>query len=118
MMQILKRAKFIFEPHERVGRKRPQRLDRDARSALAIERLVDNAHPALTQASNDVETLRSGNCGHQTPVSKIAVSPTRVNGGERSRAQPSPPSAPDFAPSATRTMRRRLGPSRALRRRR
>ena len=42
---VLQLAKLVLEAQHRVGAPRLQRLQRDHRVALAIERLVDHAHP-------------------------------------------------------------------------
>ncbi len=60
VMEPFDRPKLPLESREPVGREIAQRLERDPRVALAIDRLVDDPHPALAEGSNDLEARRRG----------------------------------------------------------
>jgi hypothetical protein len=50
-------AELALEAYERVRRGAQERVQRDPGALLAIQRLVDQAHAALSEAADDLEAL-------------------------------------------------------------
>ena len=59
VVQIRERAELVLEAHQLDAAERAQRLQGDARLALAIEDVVDDAHPARAEARQHLEARRA-----------------------------------------------------------
>ena len=59
MLDILERAKLIFEPEDSVRVQVAEGLQRDPRIAIAIERLVHDPHPARAEPAKHLKSPRA-----------------------------------------------------------
>ena len=103
---IGERAKLVLESVDAAAVEPRQRLERDRGATLSIERLVDDPHPAFTDARNDLETSpdeRAATREQHPPAygRRIRAAQQRVEGiggrfdmfaavGQRLRAPPKP----------------------------
>ena len=123
MMEILERAKLVRETEDGVGVHLLQRLQGDPLLPFAVERLVDDAHPAPADLPNELEAVaddlgeRVDGCvdgSHARPAlektprpRKRRMEPTKCCTSRRSRRQALP--APTISSwSAIRYLRRLL----------
>ena len=59
VIDVLQGAKFVLEVQERGAVELAHRLEGDVRLRLAVERLVDHAHPAFANAAKQLEAIGS-----------------------------------------------------------
>ncbi len=59
MLNVLERAKLVLEAEDPLRVQVAERLQRDARVTLAVQRFVDDAHPAGTEPAEDLESGRA-----------------------------------------------------------
>ena len=64
MVHVGQRAELVLEAIDRGRLEALHRLERNARVSLAIERLVDNPHPALAETSDDLEAIGATKLHH------------------------------------------------------
>jgi hypothetical protein len=69
-MNVGERPEFLLEAVESRGREVKQRLQGDGLPALAIERLVDDPHPALSEAAHDLVALGAFPFGSALPLTR------------------------------------------------
>src|SRR5262245_12598275 len=89
MAQIGQRSELVLEAIQAVLVEVAQELERHGDAALAVEHLIDHAHPARTDSALDIESLGPreflGEVGQAGPRSILSVGSSLYQRGDRDR---------------------------------